>query len=539
MRVSGTYWGSKTSCTPSRRRFDSARFECSSPRKKERKKNEKRRDERKKRRKKEETKDKKKTKEKRTKRKKRRKKKRRKKKRRKEERRKEEETKEMKTKEKKRRKERRDEKEETKRKKRRKEEERKGKREERKKRGRKKRGKEEERKRREERKKRGKEEERKGRERKGRREKRKKRVKEVESGLLVDKEVKNGLMVLKEAFSNVAAARPFDDLILRLAPRSSPNKSTTYFVQLKHIGKKPLALKTFVNDKNFLLKKYFEFFLKLRSWYQLASSHQPLDAEQRILCEGSLDDCRFDEGIHKMAHDILNTGEGQNCVLHFSQKDKVVWSHLNGDSNEKIYQQEFLPLLRLFCDQSTSDMLDSLITTEIKTVFGKSLPQLNLFYFQYLEFLKGWANNDGRNYCLTENSGEFEWIIAEHLRREARKISQMELLEFKVADVPAGIRAAKVLQLLEAEQQDSWIYVDSEVLRQYDLQALTAVCQAAHCRVLVLDVEVVRRKLKQLVLAVAGAVKVVDFGFCLLNATAGRVPFARVKDDPNLLLSNI
>ncbi|GLH02490.1 Uncharacterized protein GBIM_08488, partial [Gryllus bimaculatus] len=347
-----------------------------------------------------------------------------------------------------------------------------------------------------------------------------------------------------QVFSNVAVALPFDDVVLRIPP-------ATYFLQLKHTGTRPLSLKTFTSSKNFHLKKYFEFFLKLRDWHQKKLNPQEaLDDGQRLLCEGPMEHCRFvifttqkrwmrastcsadDEDVHKMAREILDTGETHDCVIRFTQNDRKVWNLLKGDANEAIYQNEFLPKLLIYCEQTESGHLDSSIKREIKTLLGDPLLQLDLLTFHFLDFLKEWMRDDAKDFCLTEDSAEVEWYLAEHLRGLARKACALELLQFQdshwgplrealqregalalqVAGVAAGARAAKLLGLLDAEHQGAWVYVNGHVLSQCDAKALKAVCCARHCRVLVVDVDHLSKKLNNLLLSVATAVKIVSLG---------------------------
>ncbi|GLH02494.1 Protein of unknown function [Gryllus bimaculatus] len=389
-----------------------------------------------------------------------------------------------------------------------------------------------------------------------------------------------------QVFSNVAAAHPFDDVVVRLTvSASSPPSATaaaaaasaagqqaledawaTYFLQLKHTGTKALSLKTFTTNRNFHLKKYFEFFLKLRGWHEKKQNPQEaLEDGQRLLCQALMEHCRFvifttqkrwvgastcaadDEDVHKMAREILDTGETHDCVLRFTQNDKKVWNLLKGDANEAIYQNEFLPKLLIYCEQTESGHLDSSIKREIKTLLGDPLLQLDLLTFHFLDFLKEWMRDDAKDFCLTEDSAEVEWYLAEHLRGLARKACALELLQFQdshwgplrealqregalalqVAGVAAGARAAKLLGLLDAEHQGAWVYVNGHVLSQCDAKALKAVCCARHCRVLVVDVDHNSKKLNDLLPSVATAVKIVSLG----KVNLGRVAVTRHQEE--------
>ncbi|KAK7871384.1 hypothetical protein R5R35_006088 [Gryllus longicercus] len=369
-----------------------------------------------------------------------------------------------------------------------------------------------------------------------------------------------------QLYSNVAAAHPFDDVVLRLAAGGSSGGGVTYFLQLKHTGAAPLSLKSFTMSKNFCLKKYFDFFLKLRSWHQKKlDPGGTLTEAERLLCEGPMEQCRFvifttqerwkaaaicgaaDDRLHKMARLVLDTAAADDCVLRFTHHDKKIWDLLNGDANEEIFRQEFLPNLFVYCEQRESSQLDGFITREIQELLGERLPQLDLLAFRYLGFLKEWMRDGAKDFCLTEDSAEVEWYLAQHLREQARQACALDVLQFQgtrceslrnamrrngaiviqVAGVPAGARAAKVLGLLNAEQRDAWVYVNGDILGQFEVKALVAVCKAHHCRELVLDVDSNSKNVDDLLLAVSGDVRII----CFAKMNLGNVPVTTHEDE--------
>ncbi|GLH10624.1 Protein of unknown function, partial [Gryllus bimaculatus] len=318
-----------------------------------------------------------------------------------------------------------------------------------------------------------------------------------------------------QLYSNVAAARPFDDV-------------------------------SFTVSKNFCLKKYFDFFLKLRGWHQQKlDPGGTLTEAERLLCEEPMDQCRFvifttqerwkaaaicgaaNDHLHKMARLVLDTAAADDCI----------WDLLNGDANEEIFRQEFLPNLLVYCEQRESGQLDGFISREIQALLGDRLPQLDLLALRYLGFLKEWMRDGAKDFCLTEDSAEVEWYLAQHLREKARQACALDVLQFQgtrceslrnamrrngavviqVAGVPAGARAAKVLGLLNAEQRDAWVYVNGDVLCQFEAKAL----------VLVLDVDSNPKNLNDLVLAVSGDVRIICFGKMFLE----NIPVTTLEDE--------
>ncbi|GLG98376.1 Uncharacterized protein GBIM_04941, partial [Gryllus bimaculatus] len=247
-----------------------------------------------------------------------------------------------------------------------------------------------------------------------------------------------------ELFSNAGAARPCDDLLLRLlGPRPA-----LYFVQLKHSqGQQAVGTQALVaKSGDFSLSKYFEFFEKLRGLHAQRDALTSSDA--LWLTEGDLADARFllfttkavqrtarggagaGAGAGGAADDLFLTGAGGSAdVFCFDAADQQVWDLFSGNVNrEEIYRNEFLPRLQVFHCQSHADDLDGLILAEIQLLFGGDLPakRANTFLDDYLRFLKSWSQDDSQDYCLTEATPQLlmECALAAELRAAAAQAAR-------------------------------------------------------------------------------------------------------------------
>ncbi|GLG97276.1 Protein of unknown function, partial [Gryllus bimaculatus] len=310
------------------------------------------------------------------------------------------------------------------------------------------------------------------------------------------------------------------------------------------------VIQALVSDKgDFSLPKYFKFCADFHAMH--ARRDALADADERLLCDCDLQDTRFVIYTNKTVQrgrpprqpppaplqqlvfpfeDIMDTGAPGDAdnIFCLSGRDQAALDVFNGHSSENLYKTFFLPRLRIFCRQSHAEELDAIIYKEMNEMFGGPLGRIETYVPKYIQNFKDWSQEDHQDECITEASDRLEKIFEADIVNLARSAAGDDAFVFEpafcthirdtladhsairicVQGVPPGHRAAKLLQVLDENYADRWMYVGNTVNALFPTAALVAVCEKL-CDVLVLDVEEVDDKILRLVKDVPGGVKIV------------------------------
>ncbi|GLH15834.1 Uncharacterized protein GBIM_20255 [Gryllus bimaculatus] len=350
-----------------------------------------------------------------------------------------------------------------------------------------------------------------------------------------------------ELFTKAIIAKPFSDLVLRVNAQPSHVGGATVFVDLLH-SKGQLDVEDFVEkEKRTHMGKYFDFYERLQNLFSSGTGLPGIEEDDGVLYESSKGEVLLvlyttkegsslkpqlqplKDSILPVLEDIFKTN-GEQSAFSFTPEDEQVWNLFEGENCEKVksYKHEFLPRFRVLCNQLHAENLDGLIAEELNGLFGCHLPNARYHQMDYVQLLREWSQDPDSNYCLSEESGDLEWVLAQDIRRHARlaagdgavvfredgcaelrKALEQGHLRVIVPGVPEGIRAAKLLQLLDQEFADRWLYTSAELLTQFPAPLLTALCKAPQVEVLVIDANEVSQSLGDVINAVLDMVKLV------------------------------